>query len=121
MILMTYTSAVTPPAVLAAATGREEGYITAALAAVDRRLIFCSDCQEAYACFAAFHDTNAAAAAAAAAAALRTISLTQACPLPTSAALRGQRSLWTGTLALYMVLSTTIEMFMGRVVQRVRS
>ena len=119
MILMTYTSAVTPPAVLAAATGREEGYITAALAAVDRRLIFCSDCQEAYACFAAFHDTNAAAAAAAAA--LRTISLTQACPLPTSAALRGQRSLWTGTLALYMVLSTTIEMFMGRVVQRVRS
>ena len=28
--------------------GREEGYIAAALASIDRRLIFCSDCQDAY-------------------------------------------------------------------------
>ena len=27
--------------------GREEGYIAAALASIDRRLIFCSDCQDA--------------------------------------------------------------------------
>lgn len=48
MIVMTYTSPSTPHAVIAGATRREGGYIAAALAAVDRRLIFCSDCKVAF-------------------------------------------------------------------------
>ena len=39
--------------------GREEGYIAAALASIDRRLIFCSDCQDAFARPTQLVDRNA--------------------------------------------------------------
>ena len=101
--------------------GREEGYIAAALASIDRRLIFCSDCQDACAssscaCTQAFYlDLDSSFAITRTDPTTHLSECCSCCPT----GLRAPRSSWTATLALYTGLSITSEMFLARAEQKV--
>ena len=101
--------------------GREEGYIAAALASIDRRLIFCSDCQDACAssscaCTQAFYlDLDSSFAITRTDPTTHLPECCSCCPT----GLRAPRSSWTATLALYTGLSITSEMFLARAEQKV--